>query len=550
MKASTLIQLVPAATALAQHVPTYTNPAVPTGTPLPGNYTGPLRPQAHFSPPINWMNDPNGLFRDANGTWHLYFQFDPVNVGGGNPHWGHATSQDLYHWLNQPIALFPAVEGTSVFSGSAVVDSNNTSGFFPNQDNGVVAIFTIDSPEKENQNIAYSLDGGFTFQYYDGNPVIDGIDKNFRDPQVTWYEDHWVMAVSYATDLTVAFFTSDDLKTWSHASNFSRHGIVEGAWECPGLIKLPVRDGPGGQVVDEKYTMIVSVSAGHPFGGSATQYFPGDFNGTHFTPSDDAIRLSDWAKDNYAGQYFFGIPGGSDVVNFAWASNLQYAGSSPSGPLEGWRSSMTAPRAEYLITTESSGFALVSELYNVAPLFADSEPLGASGWMGDSSFIVDYSSVESNALYIDVNVTNPQAAGVVDMFFASATSGEALQAGMSFSPNSSNTAFFVDRGGIRGFDDASFTAKMSTADAFSTTPGVWRTQIMIDRSIAEFFVDSGLHTGTVLFYPTEPLTQFNISTSGLQSELQVDVAVWALKSAWKDLQDETGIVQGNVTSSL
>lgn len=119
----------------------YSNPDVPTGTPIPGDYKGALRPQIHYSPPQHFMNDPNGMFRDANGTWHLYYQYNPLGLGAGNQHWGHATSQDLYHWENQPIALFPPENTTYVFSGCVVVDTNNTSGFFPDQDNGVVALY-------------------------------------------------------------------------------------------------------------------------------------------------------------------------------------------------------------------------------------------------------------------------------------------------------------------------------------------------------------------------------------------------------------------------
>jgi beta-fructofuranosidase len=121
--------------------PTFVNPDVPTGAPIEGDYTGPLRPQVHFSPPEFFMNDPNGMFRDSNGTWHLYYQYNPTDYVAGNQHWGHATSEDLYHWENQPIALFPPEEHVFVWSGSAVVDPDNTSGFFPDQDDGVVAIY-------------------------------------------------------------------------------------------------------------------------------------------------------------------------------------------------------------------------------------------------------------------------------------------------------------------------------------------------------------------------------------------------------------------------
>ncbi|OJT04982.1 Invertase [Trametes pubescens] len=167
-----------------------TIPAVPTGTPIPGDYNGPYRPQVHFTPPQvrdsisyrihetdlarqHFMNDPNGMFLDGNGTYHLYYQYNPTATVAGNQHWGHATSRDLYHWINQPIAIFPPTSDSGVFSGSAVVDVNNTSGFFPDQDNGVVAIYTLNTPTAQVQEISYSFDGGFTFTAFAGNPVID-----------------------------------------------------------------------------------------------------------------------------------------------------------------------------------------------------------------------------------------------------------------------------------------------------------------------------------------------------------------------------------------
>ena len=547
--------ILAAGAASAQNVSTYVNPAVPTGTPIPGNYSGDLRPQVHFSPPQHFMNDPNGMFVDANGTWHLYYQYNPTGDVAGNQHWGHATSQDLYHWENQQIALFPPEELVYVFSGSAVVDVNNTSGFFPDQDNGVVAIFTLaryyedGSGGPQTQAIAYSHDGGYTFEYYDGNPVINSTSSQFRDPKVVWYEDHWVMVVSYAQEFVVGIYTSPDLKTWSHASNFSHHGLLGAQYECPNMVKLPIRDGIGGSVVDEAWVMAISLQPGAPLGGSITEYFPGTFNGTHFEPFDAATRLTDFAKDNYAAQYFYGLPDGSNAVNIGWASNWQYAQQVPTGELEGWRSAATLPRANYLTNATRIGWVMANELVDPSPVLDTA--LNTTSFEGNGSVAVDFSSVYSNALYIEANVTGLNSSTIsssstLNITFASPETDETLRTGYYFG---GDQPFFIDRGLIQGFDNIFFTDKFSMADVWNTTSGTWRFEAVIDRSMLEVFVDGGIHAATVLFYPTQPLTTMTLRTADMPAGVQVSVAVWALESAWAQYENEQGVVVGNVTSS-
>ena len=222
---------------------------------------------------------------------------NPTGIVAGNQHWGHATSQDLYHWVNQPIALFPPNNLTFVFSGSAVIDVNNTSGFFPNQDNGVVAIYTLAQyPDgqagPQQQAIAYSTDGGYTFTLYEGNPVIPSESSQFRDPKVIWYEDHWVMVIAYAQEFAIGFFTSPNLIEWTATSNFSYHGLLGEQYECPNLVEVPV-NGTDGETM---YILAISLNPGAPLGGSITEYFIGNFNGTHFEEADGATRLTDFAK--------------------------------------------------------------------------------------------------------------------------------------------------------------------------------------------------------------------------------------------------------------
>ncbi|KAI1497001.1 glycosyl hydrolase [Biscogniauxia marginata] len=545
---------IAAANVAAQGETSSATPVVPKGEPIPGDYTGALRPQIHFSPPQNFMNDPNGMFRDANGTWHLYYQYNPTGLVAGNQHWGHATSEDLYHWENQPIALYPPEEEVYVFSGSAVVDVNNTSGFFPDQDNGVVAIFTLahGGSGPQTQDIAYSRDGGYTFEYYSGNPVIDSTSSQFRDPKVIWYEDHWVAVIAYSQEFVVGIYTSPNLKEWTWASNFTRHGLLGTQYECPNLVKMPVRGGDGA-VVDEKYVLSISVQPGAPLGGSTTEYFPGDFNGTHFAPLDAATRLTDFAKDNYAAQYFYGTPDGANPVNMGWASNWQYAQQVPTGELEGWRSAMTLPRANYLTYAPRVGLVMADEIYDLSPVLGDAAPLEETT-LGNGSIAVDYSGVASGAVYVDVNVTGinttlVSAYTTLNLSLSSPASGEALQSGFYFG---GDTPFFVNRGLVRGFDNVFFTDKFSTADVYSadrSSLASWRMQAVVDRSIFEVFVDGGVHAATVLFYPTQPLTQLTLGAHDLPEGAEVSVSVRGLKSTWAKYENEQGIVAGNVKTT-
>ncbi|KAI1325374.1 glycosyl hydrolase [Xylariaceae sp. FL0255] len=536
----------------SQGVSTYSDPSVPTGTPVPGNYTGSLRPQAHFSPPKGHMNDPNGLFLDANNTWHMYYQYNPVNISPTYQHWGHATSQDLYHWTNQQIALFPPADLAYVYSGSAVVDVNNTSGFFPDQDNGVVAMFTFQEKSGlETQNIAYSLDGGFTFQYYDNNPVINVDSNNFRDPHVIWYENHWVVVVSYAADTTIGVYTSSNLRDWDWTSNFTSVGLTAGAWECPNIVKMPVRDGVGGAIVDSAYVMSVSVQGGGPQGDSTTQYFIGSFNGTHFTPQDSDIRLVDFGPDNYAGQFYYGIPDGDNAVYIAWSANLADSEDHPTGELEGWVSTMTSPRANYLVNDSSIGFVIVDEI-DPSPILGG--VLNQSTFT-NGNFVVDYSSVASGALLIDINVTNIDTASLLpssslNLSFSTAATDEVLSTGFFFG---GDPTFFVNRTRVNSNDDPFFANPVNVTDTYyaagSTDLASWSLRAIIDRIMLEVVLGGGIHVGTVQFFPTEPLDTLDIVTADLPSGAQVAVSVSALNSAWTPFENSTGIVVGNVTTT-
>ncbi|MCJ1257247.1 hypothetical protein MMC24_005072, partial [Lignoscripta atroalba] len=534
------------------------------GTPIPGDYSGSLRPQIHFSPPQGFMNDPNGLFLDGEGTYHLYYQYNPNATVAGNQHWGHATTNDLYHWTNQPIALYPGAPGEGIFSGSAVIDVNNTSGFFPDQTNGVVAIYTLNTPDEETQNIAYSHDGGYTFTKYSQNPVLSINSTQFRDPQVTWYAptQSWVMVVAYARDLALGIYTSPDLTTWTHASNFSETVFAGLQWECPALVPIPVlRNATAMDPLSPSnfastdpsiYILIISINPGAPLGGSTTQYFPGRFNGTHFTPINSASRLTDFSKDNYAGQFFYNTPSDAPLTSIAWASNWEYAQTVPTGPLENYRSSMTLPRRNVLANITRAGYDLISLPVDLSPLYTTRQPLASSSNLAinnTNSLCIEYSaSIPSGAVYFSINITSipplssttPGATGSLNFTFHSTTTGERLGGGVFLNGDTAN--FFLDRSHLRGFpDNPFFTDKFSSVNFFSREDtSSWRVEGVLDRSLLEVFLNGGQNSGTMSFFPEGRLDSLVVGTEGLNEGVEVGVRVWGLESTWAGEGDGEG----------
>jgi fructan beta-fructosidase len=297
-----------------------------------------MRPQFHFTPAQNWMNDPNGLVY-YKGLYHLFYQYNPEGDQWGHMSWGHATSSDLLNWNELPVAIRDD-ERAMIFSGSAVVDHQNTSGFGTLENPPMVAIYTEHQEEHQAQGLAYSLDEGLTWKKYEGNPVLDLGKKDFRDPKVTWDKarNHWLMAVALPQEFIIQFYKSDDLKSWTHLSNFGPVGAVGGIWECPDLFELEV-DGT------TKWVLIVSLNPGGPVGGSATQYFIGDFDGVTFTQTEflDEIKWIDFGADYYAAVSFNDAPDNRRIM-IGWMSNWDYAKFIETTPDRPSRGEMSLPR--------------------------------------------------------------------------------------------------------------------------------------------------------------------------------------------------------------
>ena len=303
-----------------------------------------FRPAYHHTPEYGWMNDPNGMFY-KDGEWHLYYQWGPYGSMWNNLTWGHSVSRDLIHWEYRPEAIKPDALGY-IFSGSCVVDHNNTAGFGKD---AVIALYTS-AAEVQSQSLAYSLDGGDTFIKYPGNPILTADIADFRDPNMFWNEEigKWNLILACGQEMRI--YTSDNLIDWKEESRFGQsYGSHDGVWECPDLFKLPVEG-----TSEEKWVLFCNINPGGPSGGSATQYFIGDFDGSKFTLDnpemylDGKVLWQDYGKDHYAAVSFSNAPDGRHTM-IAWMSNWEYANNVPTMQ---FRSANTIAREPFLYNVD------------------------------------------------------------------------------------------------------------------------------------------------------------------------------------------------------
>lgn len=469
------------------------------------------RPQVHFSPKAHWTNDPNGMVY-SNGTYHLFFQYFPGGTTWGPMHWGHTISKDLIHWQEQPVALYPDSLGY-IFSGSAVADLHNTSGFGKGGKTPLVAIYTNHDPKGEhdgkndfqNQSIAYSLDEGKTWTKYSGNPVLKnpGI-RDFRDPKVNWNETvkKWIMTL--ATQDHITFFSSPDLKSWTKESEFGKTlGAHGGVWECPDLLAF---DHQGKKV----WVLIVNINPGGPNKGSATQYFTGDFDGHTFTPDDSLTKWIDYGADEYAGITWSNT--GKRHVFLGWMSNWMYANEVPT---KTWRNAMTIPR-ELALVKENRHFYVsslpVKELQASARTVSRRTNFKANGDV----------YMCTGPLYLTMK------ADELKDFAMSFHYGAGAELVIGFD-KASNT-WFIDRTttGEHGFNKE-FAAR-HTAPRIATGKELELT-LVVDETSVEMFADHGVITMTDIFFPNAPLQK--ISITAVKELLIRQWQLSQLKSIWK-----------------
>ena len=458
----------------------------------------PYRPQIHFSPREHWMNDPNGMIF-YKGVYHLFYQYYPGATVWGPMHWGHATSKDMIHWMHEPIALYPDSLGY-IFSGSAVADIHNSSGLGKYGKIPIVAIFTSHDPkgEKEgknnyqNESIAYSLDEGKTWIKYSGNPVLKnpGI-KDFRDPKVSWYEagKKWIMTL--ATQDHITFFSSKDLKNWSKESEFGKEvGAHGGVWECPDLFPLTYN-------CQQIWILLVSINPGGPNGGSATQYFTGQFDGKTFTPYQTDTRWVDYGPDDYAGVTWSNT--GNRKLFIGWMSNWEYATVVPTVK---WRSAMTIPRTLNLKKVDGK-------------FFIQSMPVKELDMIHENTFIEK--NIEADTYHLTAKAGSLNGPVQLDIhsdkiksysIILSNSSGEKVTIGYDQTTNE----YYIDRTGSGKIDfKKSFAGKFS-APRLSHNNTTDCT-LVIDRASAELFADSGLTVMTAIFFPTETYSDITFKSS-------------------------------------
>lgn len=465
------------------------------------------RPAIHFTPLSNWMNDPNGMVY-YNGVYHLFYQHNPEAPVWGPMHWGHATSKDLMHWKHLPIAIYPDSLGT-IFSGSAVVDKNNTSGFGDANHTPLVAIYTQHSMEGEkagkndfqNQSIAYSLDAGKTWVPYKGNPVIKTPQRrDFRDPKVFWHEktNQWVMVLAVGPFIEI--YNSGNLKDWEKVSQVGGEGmgVHDGNWECPDLISFEVKDNLSGQN-KTVWVLIVNVNPGAPNKGSGTQYFVGDFDGKKFAPFSKKEKWMDYGPDNYAGVTWSNT--GERKILAGWMSNWLYARDVPTTH---WRSGLTIPR-ELNLVYYNNEYRLVSEpvkeLSNL--VVANKKYVNI---LLDKPFHFKLPLSVLNTMPCKINITTLKTENLELVL----SNNKNEQVVIGFDKNSQH--FFIDRtksGQVQFQTDFSGIHK---APRISNEQGINMT-VVIDKASVELFADQGLTVMTELFFPSTPFNNITLRSS-------------------------------------
>lgn len=456
------------------------------------------RPAYHHTPLWGWMNDPNGMFY-KDGVWHLYFQHNPYGSKWENLSWGHSTSKDLIHWEHQAEALEPNGLGM-VFSGSCALDTAGSAGFGKD---AVVGMYTS-ADASQVQSLVWSNDNGRTFNFYPGNPVI-ALESEARDPNMFWDNANrqWILTLAHALDHEMLIFTSPDMKTWTLQSSFGKGiGAQDGVWECPDLFRLPLKGSK-----KDKWVLLCNINPGGPFGGSATQYFIGDFDGKTFKADTDKkgnipTKWMDYGKDHYATVSFSDAPDGRRTV-IGWMSNWQYAADVPTMQ---FRSANTLPRDVSLFKAADGQIYLASEpspelLALRGKLVADVARTSVSAT--PSVYNLPTANDGICEILIDVNAAKENN---LVLTLANAK-GEKVE--MVYDASTHKFSFDRTASGVTSFS-RNFPAV--TVSPTYETSGKLSLRIFVDRSSIEIFGDNGRFVMTNLVFPTEPYTTLSLSS--------------------------------------
>ena len=488
------------------------------------SYDQPWRPQYHFTPPQNFMNDPNGTVF-YKGEYHLFYQYNPEGNVWGHMSWGHAVSRDLVHWQNLPVALPEDPGNFMVYSGSAVVDWNNRSGLCKNPDpqdrSCLVAIYTAAYKDRQKQHIAFSNDRGRSWTNYSGNPVADLDAPDFRDPNVFWYppQHKWVMVAVLADERTLVVLDSPDLKHWSKRSTFGPAGDVAGQWECPDLFELPVEGSN-----EQKWVLIVNRNPGAPAGGTGVRYLIGKFDGANFTSEvPDAPALwADWGKDFYATNTWNDMPPSDGRrVWIGWFSNWQYANTEPTVL---WRGAQSIPRT-LMLRRYADGLRLVQR------------PVRELESLRREKFRIVNASVEE----VNQKIRDAGIKGEVYEFEAELRPGQAGEIGFRLRSNKTKdveTLVGFDAVRSEAYVDRTRSGEVSFSKDF---PGRHSAQVeqkasvklrvFVDRSSVEVFVNDGERVLSERIYPPPGSDGIEIYSKGAGARV-VSLTLWELKSVW------------------
>lgn len=480
------------------------------------SYQEKYRPQFHFSPPAHWMNDPNGMVY-YKGEYHLFYQYYPDSTVWGPMHWGHAISKNLMHWQHLPTALYPDSLGY-IFSGSVVVDKNNSSGFQQGKEPAMVAIYTYHNMAGEKagrtdfqtQGIAYSTDKGRTWIKYKNNPVIKnpGI-KDFRDPKVIWHEPskHWILTLAAATE--IQFYRSTNLKDWEFGGRFGKdEGSHGGVWECPDLFEMKTGDGKS------KWVLLVSIGAGAANGGSGTQYFIGNFDGKNFTNENpkSCIQWLDYGTDNYAGVTWSNAPDQRRIF-LGWMSNWQYAQVVPTQP---WRSAMTLPRELHLLKNKSAYVLQTLPVAETRLLRKEPTPVSV---LSNKNY-----PLSLNEIILNFDLTK-QTTGEMGIELFN-DKNEKLQIGF----NCDSNRFYINRTHLLNNSFSKEFSGMHTAPRLLSGKKLTM-HLFIDKSSVELLADDGTVVMTDLFFPSEHFTKFRIVQEKTKAVLRSG-KMYTLRSVW------------------
>ena len=457
-----------------------------------------FRPAYHHTPLYGWMNDPNGMFY-KDGVWHLYYQWNPYGSKWQNMTWGHSSSTDLVNWKHEPTAIEPDGIGT-IFSGSCAIDTENSTGFGKD---AVVALYTS-AAASQMQSLAHSENNGESFIKYPGNPVFT-LETEARDPNMYWNPDtkKWTIVLAHALEKEILFLSSPDLKEWTVESAFGKgEGAQDGVWECPDLFPLEING-------KKKWVLLVNLNPGGPFGGSATQYFIGDFDGKTFTADTDAsgkipTKWMDFGKDHYATVTWSDAPDGRRTA-IGWMSNWQYAADVPT---QQYRSANTLPRELSLFTAPDGEIYLASvPSPEVKNLRAKTIMNGRTLNVGKKASSVSLPSANDGLCEVAFDIESKKNANV-NITLSNSKNEKVV---ITYNPTDNTIAFDRREAGISNFS-VDFPA-VTVSPTFSIN-GKTSVHLFIDRSSVEMFAKDGKYVMTNLVFPNEPYSSISFSSEG------------------------------------